>query len=91
MEGQWPYTHPLLTLPVIGVCTFTTINLAIDTGGAIYITRNEHYEPYFTLKYLYHCFHQLLDYNEDSWYDIQFQNNSAKNGGDPHIWRVHAQ
>ena len=60
-------------------------NSAIDTGGAIYVTRDEHYEHYFSLKYVYHCSYQLLDYNEDNWYDIQFVNNSAKNGGD-HIY-----
>ena len=74
------------TLLVIFTSTYTVnpnINYLLLLGGAIYVTREKFIEN-FQLIYV-HCFYQLLEYNEHSWYDIQFQNNSAKNGGD-HIY-----
>ena len=60
-------------------------NTATETGGAIYVS-SDRYKNIFALN-LIPCFYQLPDYNKSNstWYDIQFTNNSAKNGGD-HIY-----
>ena len=61
-------------------------NTATETGGAIYVANinNKNILPRFSMKYT-PCFYQLVDYDGGSWYDIQFVNNSAKNGGD-HVY-----
>ena len=63
-------------------------NTATETGGAIYVSSDpyDRYKDVYTLN-LMPCFYQLLGYNKSNstWYDIQFVNNSAKNGGD-HIY-----
>ena len=58
-------------------------NYAENTGGAIFVIHpqmmiNAH-------DYYSSCFYQLLDYDSDSTYSIQFVNNSAAKGGD-HIY-----
>ena len=62
-------------------------NKAIGAGGAIYVDNgisdiiiSSQITPLFTP-----CFYQLLDYSENNWYRIKFENNSAGNGGD-HIY-----
>ena len=58
-------------------------NTATETGGAIYVTRDKLKSA---VSVISPCFYQLLDSDhEGNWYDIQFQSNSAKNGGD-HIY-----
>ena len=59
-------------------------NSAMETGGAIYVT-NYHNNKVQLTGYT-PCFYQLLDYNEGSWYDIQFRDNSSQEWRGPHIW-----
>ena len=71
----------------LNVDSNTTVNFinntATDTGGAIYVTNDKNRFAY--PEYV-PCFYQLLDYGADSnWYNIRFENNTARNGGD-HIY-----
>ncbi|MCG8625010.1 MAG: hypothetical protein MJE68_23795 [Proteobacteria bacterium] len=51
-----------------------------NTGGAIFVV---HPQMLINLHGLYSaCFYQLLDYDENSTYNIRFVNNSAAKGGD---------
>lgn len=66
-------------------------NTATQTGGAIYVS-NDNIEiirrfAWFSKRLRQvPCFYQLLEYNKDcGYYNIQFINNSATNGGD-HIY-----
>ena len=58
-------------------------NHAIETGGAIFVVNSEMVIN--THGYRSACFYQLLDYDNDSTYSLEFINNSANKGGD-HIY-----
>ena len=72
----------------LNIATNTSVyfinNTATDTGGALYVTNDKNKLP--NPRYV-PCFYQLLDYDDwsNNWYDIQFVNNTARNGGD-HIY-----
>ena len=69
-------------------------NRATDTGEAIYVSNNYNMKDVinsYLVGYIIPCFYQLLGYdvNEEFWYyNIQFINNTATNGGD-HIYGEH--
>ena len=64
-------------------CLYFKNNHAQEMGGGIYVVNSERVVN--THGYISHCFYQLMDFDEEAAYTIQFVNNSAKKGGD-HIY-----
>ena len=56
-------------------------NYAKETGGAIFVSNFE----LLIRGYVPECFYQLMDFDDNAIYSLQFINNSARNGGD-HIY-----